>query len=57
MNTAIVKFYSNGVYTINDSKEKVEYSTRASAVWISTESGWKIVHSNWAPFEGSGIPK
>ena len=57
MNTAIVKFYANGAYTLNDLKEKVDYSTRASTVWISTGSGWKIVHSNWAPFGGSGIPK
>jgi len=57
MNTAIVKFYANGAYTFNDSQEKIDYSTRASAVWISTDSGWKMVHANWAPFGGSGIPK
>ena len=57
MNTAIVKFYANGAYTFNDSKETVDYRTRASAVWISTDSGWKMVHANWAPFGGSGIPK
>ena len=57
MNTAIVKFYANGAYTFNDSQEKVDYSTRASAVWISSDSGWKMVHANWAPFGGSGIPE
>jgi len=57
MNTAIVKFYANGAYTFNDSKETVDYSTRASTVWISTGTGWKMVHANWAPFGGSGIPK
>jgi len=57
MNTAIVKFYANGAYTFTETNEKVDYSTRASAVWISTGSGWKMVHANWAPFGGSGIPK
>ncbi len=47
----------DGAYTFNDSKETVDYSTRASTVWISTDSGWKMVHANWAPFGGSGIPK
>jgi len=55
MNTAIVKFYANGAYTFNDSQEKIDYSTRASAVWISTDSGWKMVHANWAPFGGSAV--
>ncbi|MAU62871.1 MAG: hypothetical protein CMC38_00760 [Flavobacteriaceae bacterium] len=57
MNTAIVKFYAKGAYTFNESKETIDYSTRASAVWISTNSGWKMVHANWAPFGGSGIPE
>lgn len=36
----------------------VKYSTRASSVWISTKNGWKIMHSNWAPFDGgTGIPE
>lgn len=57
MSMAILTFYANGAYTFNDSKEKVDYSTRASAVWIATNTGWKMVHANWAPFGGSGIPK
>jgi ketosteroid isomerase-like protein len=57
MNTAVLRFYANGAYTFNETNEKVEYSTRASAVWISTGSGWKMVHANWAPFGGSGIPE
>ena len=57
MNMAVVTFYASGAYTFNESKEKVDYSTRASAVWIATGSGWKMVHANWAPFGGSGIPK
>ena len=57
MNMAVVTFYASGAYTFNESKEKVDYSTRASAVWIATGTGWKMVHANWAPFGGSGIPK
>ncbi len=57
MNTAVLRFYANGAYTFTDTNEKVDYSTRASAVWISTGTGWKMVHANWAPFGGSGIPK
>ncbi|RZP08479.1 MAG: DUF4440 domain-containing protein [Flavobacteriales bacterium] len=57
MNTAVLRFYANGAYTFTETNEKVDYSTRASAVWISTGSGWKMVHANWAPFGGSGIPK
>ena len=38
--------------------DPIKYSTRASSVWISTKNGWKIMHSNWAPFDGgTGIPK
>jgi ketosteroid isomerase-like protein len=55
--TAVLTFYANGNYTI-EGGDKVDYSTRASSVWVSTENGWKIMHSNWAPFgEGNGIPK
>ena len=57
MNTAVLRFYANGAYTFTETNEKVDYSTRASAVWISTGSGWKMVHANWAPFGGSGIPE
>ena len=57
MNMAVVTFYASGAYTFNESKEKVDYSTRASAIWIATGTGWKMVHANWAPFGGSGIPK
>jgi len=57
MNMAVLTFYASGSYTLTDSSEKVDYSTRASAVWISTDSGWKMVHANWAPFGGSGIPQ
>ena len=45
-------------YSVGDSDKKVDYSTRASSVWIATDSGWKTVHTNWAPYGGgSGIPK
>lgn len=57
MSMAVLTFYASGDYTMNDTNEKVDYSTRASAVWIATDSGWKMVHANWAPFGGSGIPK
>ena len=58
MNTAILTFYADGSYSVGDSDEKVDYSTRASSVWIATDSGWKTVHTNWAPYGGgSGIPK
>ena len=58
MGTAILTFYADGSYSVGDSSEKVDYSTRASSVWIATDSGWKTVHTNWAPYGGgSGIPK
>ena len=58
MDTAILTFYADGSYSVGDSDEKVDYSTRASSVWIATDSGWKTVHTNWAPYGGgSGIPK
>ena len=58
MGTAILTFYADGSYSVGDSDEKVDYSTRASSVWIATDSGWKTVHTNWAPYGGgSGIPK
>jgi hypothetical protein len=55
--TAVLTFYAKGDYTVGED-DKVIYSTRASSVWILTKNGWKIMHSNWAPFgEGNGIPK
>jgi len=55
--TAVLTFYAKGDYTV-DGGDKIDYSTRGSSVWISTENGWKIMHSNWAPLEGgTGIPK
>ncbi len=58
MGTAILTFYADGSYSFGDSNEKVDYRTRASSVWIATDSGWKTVHTNWAPYGGgSGIPK
>ena len=55
--TAVLTFYAKGDYTVGEG-EKIDYSTRGSSVWVSTENGWKIMHSNWAPFgEGNGIPK
>ncbi|MDA9067603.1 nuclear transport factor 2 family protein [Flavobacteriaceae bacterium] len=55
--TAVLTFYAKGDYTVGEG-DKVDYSTRASSVWVSTENGWKIMHSNWAPFgEGNGIPE
>ena len=58
MTMAILTFYADGSYTQGDSEDVVDYSTRASAVWIATDNGWKSVHANWAPYGGgSGIPK
>ena len=58
MTMAILTFYADGSYTQGDSEDVVDYSTRASAVWIATDDGWKSVHANWAPYGGgSGIPK
>lgn len=45
--TAVLTFYAKGDYTVDDS-ESIDYSTRASSVWVSTSNGWKIMHSNWA---------
>lgn len=57
MKTAVLTFYASGSYTFNESQEEVAYSTRASSVWIVSNSGWKCVHSNWAPYKsGNGIP-
>ena len=54
--TAVLTFYAKGDYTVGEG-DKVDYNTRASSVWISTENGWKIMHSSWAPFGGgNGIP-
>ncbi|MDA0758261.1 MAG: hypothetical protein O3C01_06300 [Bacteroidetes bacterium] len=56
-NTAVLTFYAKGDYTVGES-DVIDYSTRASSVWISTVNGWKIMHSNWAPLEGgTGIPE
>ena len=58
MSMAILTFYADGSYTRGDSKDSIDYSTRASSVWIATPNGWKTVHTNWAPYGGgSGIPK
>jgi hypothetical protein len=55
--TAVLTFYAKGDYTVGES-DVIDYSTRASSVWISTKNGWKIMHSNWAPLEGgTGIPE
>lgn len=55
--TAVLTFYAKGDYTVGES-DPIDYSTRASSVWVSTENGWKIMHSNWAPLEGgTGIPE
>ena len=55
--TAVLTFYAKGDYTV-DNSDSIDYSTRASSVWIFTENGWKIMHSNWAPLEGgTGIPE
>jgi len=54
--TAVLTFYAKSDYTVGEG-DKIDYSTRASSVWISTENGWKIMHSSWAPFGGgNGIP-
>ena len=58
MSMAILTFYADGSYTRDGSEDSIDYSTRASSVWIATTDGWKTVHTNWAPYGGgSGIPK
>jgi hypothetical protein len=58
MSMAILTFYADGSYTRDGSEDSIDYSTRASSVWIATDTGWKTVHTNWAPYGGgSGIPK
>ena len=58
MKTAVMTFYGSGSYVFKESKEKVIYSTRGSAVWVNTATGWKIMHSSWAPNKGgNGIPQ
>ena len=51
-------FVEDDLYNDFPEYAPVKYSTRASSVWISTKNGWKIMHSNWAPFDGgTGIPE
>jgi tetratricopeptide (TPR) repeat protein len=71
MNTAVITFYAKGGYTMNRSSELfdlngnlkstsefIEYSTRASSVWVNTDQGWKTMHSNFAPNKGKiGLPQ
>ena len=58
MSMVILTFYADGSYTRDGSEDSIDYSTRASSVWIATDNGWKTVHTNWAPYGGgSGIPK
>ena len=58
MTMAYLTFYADGVYTFKESGESIDYNTRASAVWIRTENGWKSIHANWAPAAGgNGIPQ
>ena len=65
--TAVLTFYARGEYRqfyywdyegekVKDYDDVVKYNTRASSVWIYTNDDWKIVHSNWAPHKGAGIP-
>ena len=57
MKVAVLTFYASGSYTFTDSEDEVDYSTRASSVWIATNDGWKCTHANWAPYKtGTGIP-
>ena len=37
MSMAILTFYAEGSYTNGDSENMIEYSTRASSVWIATD--------------------
>jgi len=58
MTMAYLTFYADGVYTFKESGDSIDYNTRASAVWIRTENGWKSIHANWAPAAGgNGIPQ
>ena len=71
MKTAVITFYAKGGYTMNGSSESydlngnlkpnskfIEYSTRASSVWVNTNQGWKTMHSNFAPNKGKvGLPQ
>ena len=57
METAILTFKADGSFTMNGAEEAVAYATRASAVWVATDEGWKMMHSSWAPRKGmNGIP-
>jgi len=52
-----VVFDTDGEIEIENSEERVPYSTRASQFWVSTPNGWKIMHSHWSPkSEAQGIP-
>ena len=58
MRTVVMTFYASGSYSFTDSNEQVEYSTRASSVWLATDNGWKCAHASWAPYKsGKGIPE
>ncbi|MSR02163.1 MAG: nuclear transport factor 2 family protein [Gemmatimonadetes bacterium] len=53
---AIATYMDNGTYVVDG--RSVEYQTRASSVWMrnDTTGAWTIVHSNYAPAGGAGIP-
>ena len=57
MKSAALTFSADGAYTMNTDNSKVDYATRGSSFWVATNSGWKVLHSSWAPRNGKiGIP-
>lgn len=54
MSGAISLHIQEGAYMTDEGR--VEYSTRVSSVWNLTSGTPRIVHSNYAPMGGSGIP-
>jgi tetratricopeptide (TPR) repeat protein len=57
MKTAVITFEADGAYITEENPQEVVYATRGSSVWVSTDQGWKIMHSSWAPRNGMmGLP-
>ncbi len=54
MSGAISLHIQEGAYMTDEGR--VEYSTRVSSVWNLTSGTPRMVHANYAPMGGSGIP-
>ena len=58
MNSSVLTFDADGSYIMKKTNDTVQYASRASSMWVSTELGWKILHSSYAPRNGKiGIPE